>query len=70
MDTCAACRGYLKTVTTLAPTPAADLGLLDLTTVDLDVAALARGYARPAGPGAELGARVVVRERRRGWWGA
>jgi FdhE protein len=70
VDTCAACRGYLKTVTTLAPTPADDLGLLDLTTVDLDAAALARGYARPAGPGVRLGARVLVREQRRRWWGA
>jgi FdhE protein len=68
VDTCAACRGYLKTVTTLAPTPADDLGLLDLTTVELDAAALARGYARPAGPGAALDAHVVVRERPRAWW--
>jgi FdhE protein len=68
VDTCGACRGYLKTVTTLAPVPADDLGLLDLTTVELDAVAVARGYARPAGPGAPLGARIVVDERRRGWW--
>jgi FdhE protein len=65
VDTCEACRGYLKTVTTLAATSADDLGLLDLTTVELDTAALAHGYARPAGPGAALGARVVVASR---WW--
>jgi FdhE protein len=65
VDTCQACRGYLKTVTTLTATGADDLGLLDLTTVELDTAALARGYARPAGPGAALGARVVITSR---WW--
>jgi FdhE protein len=67
VDTCGACRGYLKTVTTLAPTPANDLGLLDLTTVELDAVAVERGFARPAGPGAPSRARVVLRERR-GWW--
>jgi FdhE protein len=69
VDTCGVCRGYLKTVTTLGPTPAADLGLLDLATVELDAAALARGGARPAGPGAPLGARVVT-QASGGWWRA
>jgi FdhE protein len=71
VDTCQTCHGYLKTVTTLAATPADDLALLDLATVELDAAALARGHARPAGPGAPLGARVVVRAGRLGgWWPA
>jgi hypothetical protein len=35
--------------------------LLDLATVELDVAALGQGYARPAGPGAAVGARVRLR---------
>ena len=61
VETCLACRGYLKTVTTLGPTPADELGLLDLATVDLDVAAIASGYSRPVGPGAPLGARVRAR---------
>jgi len=61
IDTCGACRGYLKTVTTLGPTPADELGLLDLATVELDVAALEQGYRRPAGPGVALGARVQAR---------
>jgi len=66
VETCAVCRGYLKTITTLAATPAEDLGLLDLTTVELDVAAVAAGYARPARPACELGIRLVVHEPR-GW---
>jgi len=61
IDTCGACRGYLKTVTTLGPTPADELGLLDLATVELDVAALEQDYRRPPGPGAALGARIVPR---------
>jgi FdhE protein len=61
VDTCLHCRGYIKTVTTFGPTPADELGLLDLTTVELDVAAIEHGYQRPAGPGVPLGAHVAVR---------
>jgi FdhE protein len=61
IETCLACRGYLKTVTTLGPTAADELGLLDLVTVELDVAALAQGYVRPAGLGVALDARVQPR---------
>lgn len=63
VDTCGACRGYVKTFTTLGATPADEIGLLDLATVELDVAALEQGYRRPAGPGAPLGARVQPRAR-------
>ena len=66
VETCDVCRGYLKTITTLAPTAPEDLGLLDLTTVELDVAAVAAGYARPTHPACELGVRLVVSEPR-GW---
>ena len=59
VDTCAACRGYLKTVTTLEPAPADTVALEDLGTVDLDVAALERGYARPDRPGYIVHARLV-----------
>jgi FdhE protein len=71
VDTCRACRGYLKTVTTLGATPADDLALLDLATVELDVAALGQGYQRPPGLGAELGAHVRTRRGRLlgGWRG-
>ena len=61
VDTCAACRGYLKTLTTLLPTAADELGLLDLATVELDVAALEHGYARPSGVGAPLRVRLQPR---------
>jgi FdhE protein len=66
VETCEVCRGYLKTITTLAATPAEDLGLLDLTTVELDVAAVAAGYARPTRRACALGVRLVVTESR-GW---
>ena len=64
------CRGYLKTVTTLTPTSADDLALLDLATVELDVAAIEHGYARPAGPALPLGARVATSRAGglAGWW--
>ena len=56
-------------MTTLGPTPADDLGLVDLATVELDVAALEHGYARPTGPGAALGAHVsAAGGRLSGWW--
>jgi FdhE protein len=52
--TCDACRGYLKTVSVLGPASAAELALHDLGTLELDVAALERGYARPDRPGFPL----------------
>ena len=61
IDTCGACRGYLKSVTTLGATPADQVALVDLATVELDVAALEQGYHRPPAPGAALGARIELR---------
>jgi FdhE protein len=66
VETCGVCRGYLKTITTLSPTPADDLAVLDLTTVELDLAAMTAGYARPARPACELTVKLVVEERS-GW---
>jgi FdhE protein len=66
-DGCAACGAWVKTITTLSASTIAEVRLLDLATVDLDVAALARDWKRPAGLGAALDVRVVARERRR-WW--
>jgi FdhE protein len=69
IDTCEVCRGYLKTVTTLTPTPVDDLALLDLATVELDVAALEHGYGRPPAAGVVVDARVVTSAGRLGgWW--
>lgn len=66
-DGCAACGAWVKTITTLGASPIGEVRLLDLATVDLDVAALARGWKRPGGVGAALDVHVVARERRR-WW--
>jgi FdhE protein len=71
VETCSSCRRYLKTSTTLAPTPADELALLDLATVELDVVVLEQGYRRPEGPGVALGACVRPRASGRlgGWRG-
>ena len=58
VDTCRSCRGYVKTVTTLVPIAAPDVLLEDLATIELDIAALERGYARPERPGDALRVRV------------
>jgi FdhE protein len=63
VDTCLACGGYVKTVSTLAPCLPREVALRDLETVDLDLAAQELGYARPSEPGHRLGARVVARPR-------
>jgi FdhE protein len=62
-ETCAQCRAYVKTLSTLTAIPAAELGVEDLATVDLDMAALERGYRRPAVSGARLDARLVSTNR-------
>jgi FdhE protein len=61
IDTCQRCLGYVKTLTVLQATPPAELGLRDLETMDLDLAAVQRGYTRPSRPACALGARVVAR---------
>jgi FdhE protein len=60
VETCGACRGYVKTLTTLVPTPADELALVDLATIELDVAAVEHGWARPRGLGAPLHMRLRV----------
>jgi len=60
IDTCATCKGYLKTHTTLQALPAYAVTLHDLTTIALDVAALDRGYTRPERPGYALACRLVA----------
>ena len=70
VDTCAVCLAYMKTITTLTPCPPADVRLLDVATVELDVAALSQGYARPASPARPLDIHVHAhppRSRRRGF---
>jgi len=62
-ETCAACRRYVKTVTTLTATPARDVSIQDLATVDLDVGALAHGYHAAQGLGHTVSVRVTEKAR-------
>jgi FdhE protein len=55
-EACKRCLGYVKIFTTLQPSPAGKVMLDDLASVDLDVAAMERGYSRPQGPGYSLDA--------------
>jgi len=64
VETCAGCRHYVKTLTTLTPTPAADVAVEDLATLDLDLVALAQGYVGVDGLGHAPTARVIPRRRR------
>ena len=66
-DGCSVCGAWVKTITTLRPSDVETVRLLDLATVHLDIAALERGWKRPAGLGAPLGVHVVPRTVRR-WW--
>ena len=65
VETCTVCLGYMKTVTTLRACAPADVRLLDTDTVELDVAALEHGYARPRRPARAVGARVTAPPRGR-----
>jgi FdhE protein len=65
VEACTVCLGYMKTVTTLRACAPADVRLLDTDTVELDVAALEHGYARPRRPARALGARLVAPPRGR-----
>jgi FdhE protein len=69
VDTCARCRGYLKSVITLTARTHAEVILEDMATVSYDLSALGEGAHRPAGLGASLGVEVRLTHRRRvlGW---
>ncbi len=58
VETCASCGGYVKSVATLQQISAFELLLQDLETVELDLVALNRGYARPGQAGFSLDVRV------------
>jgi FdhE protein len=64
IDTCTTCKGYLKTLTTLQAFPASIVPLEDLATIDLDVVALERGYARPERAAYDLASRLIVKSGR------
>jgi FdhE protein len=54
IDACKRCLGYVKTFTRLQACPPDTVMLEDLTSVDLDIAALEQGFARPIGAGYPL----------------
>jgi len=60
VETCEACRGYVKSIATLRATPPDEVTLVDLDTVELDIAALEHGYARPDEPAYVMRTRVVA----------
>jgi FdhE protein len=59
VETCSACRGYLKSVATLRPWAGDEVALTDLATVDLDLVALERAFERPQPRPLEPGVRVI-----------
>jgi len=54
VDVCHRCSGWLKSITTLQPTPAIEVLGTDLAGVEFDLAAIERGFRRPEGPGVAL----------------
>lgn len=59
VETCASCRGYLKSVATLQGIHPFELLLQDLETIELDLVALDRGYGKPEESGFPLEVRMV-----------
>jgi FdhE protein len=66
-DTCSTCKGYVKSVTTLQAVDRAVVLLEDLNTVELDLAAIDRGFSRPERPGCVLDFRIEPARRRFGF---
>src|SRR5215210_1965537 len=65
VETCATCKGYLKSVATLQGVPAFELLLQDLETVEFDLVALDRGFTRPRNRGFVLQLQIIDRASRR-----
>ena len=65
--TCDACHSYLKTLTSLTLIGPADVALSDVMTLELDMAALEREFARPTLPGFPLQVHVEPAKRRSFW---
>jgi FdhE protein len=65
VETCATCRGYLKSFASLQGFPAFELLLQDLETVEFDLVALDRGYCRPLKSGFALDIQIVDHASRR-----
>jgi FdhE protein len=65
VETCATCRGYLKSMASLQGFPAFELLLQDLETVEFDLVAVDRGYRRPLKSGFALDVQIDDRASRR-----
>jgi FdhE protein len=59
VETCASCRGYLKSVASLQRLAPLELLITDLETVELDLVALNRDYHRPLANGFALDLKVT-----------
>jgi FdhE protein len=74
VDVCHGCSGYLKSFTTLQPTPPSEILVTDLASVEFDVAAIERGFLRPQAHGGTLDATLAVSTDaaapvpRKRWW--
>ncbi len=64
VETCASCKGYLKSIATLQGFPAFELLLQDLETVEFDLIALDRGFTRPRNRGFVLELQIIDRASR------
>jgi FdhE protein len=64
IEVCDRCRGYVKTMTTHSAIRPEHVVLQDLATLVLDVAALERGYRRPAAKGHQVAVSVVAESSR------
>jgi FdhE protein len=58
VETCVACRGYLKSISTLRAWPGDEVVLADLATIELDLVALERDFTRPEPRRLEPGMRI------------
>jgi FdhE protein len=66
VETCASCRGYLKSVASLQGLPPLELLLQDLETVEFDLIALERDYRRPVSGHFPLEVQLVDHASRQG----
>ena len=58
VDTCKRCGGYLKALAMLMAVPDQQVPIVDLESVELDLVANERGFARPEGPAVAMRIRV------------
>jgi FdhE protein len=61
VDTCKRCGGYLKSLATLLSVPADQVPIVDLESVELDLIATERGFARPDAPAVAMRVRICPR---------